>query len=812
VALVYLAISWLAGIAIAKAISLPWQAVPVLGLLAFLGLLLWRDDARVRWGASCALVFALGMGRFLLAVPHFDETSLATYNEAGWVTLEGVVVGEPDEREYYTNLRVRAERLTLPDGTELEVEGVALVQVERYPQRRYGDRVRVEGSLETPPVLEGFSYREYLARQGIHSLVHRAQVTLLAGGQANPLLYRLFAFKRYAQSTIASILPEPQASLLTGILLGIETGIPANLMDAFSATGTTHIIAISGFNITIISGIFAGLARRLLGQRRVVWVAIAGVGVYTILVGASAAVVRAAMMGILYLWARHLGRGSFAPVSLAAATVVMTALNPYTLWDVGFQLSVAATAGLVLYAEPLERGFEQMLARVVSAERAQKIVGLVSEALIVTLAAQLTTTGIILHYFGRLSLVTLLTNFMILPAQTAVMVWGGIATLLGLIVRPLGQAVGWVAWVFLTYTIEMVRLTARVPYASVPVEMTGWMALVYYALLGGLTWWWAQPRERRRELWGRLKRPGFVAALMEKTWFRRVREAKWLTGAAGILLVLGFFAWRSLPDGRLHVVFLDVGQGDAIFIQTPSGRQVLIDGGPSDSVLLSQLGRQMPFWDRTLDVVLLTHPDSDHITGLVGVLERYQVETVVFREVDVESAMYDYWRQSVEAEGVTVHRGEAGLRLALDQGLDMLVLHPGAELVGGRAGNANNNSVVTRLTYGQVSLLLLGDIEAEVEHQLVTEGAALRSTVLKAAHHGSCSSTTQAFLDAVAPEVVVISVGADNDFGHPCAEVLERLEHALSERDRGLPAYRTDESGVVDVVTNGVQVWVKTER
>jgi competence protein ComEC len=119
---------------------------------------------------------------------------------------------------------------------------------------------------------------------------------------------------------------------------------------------------------------------------------------------------------------------------------------------------------------------------------------------------------------------------------------------------------------------------------------------------------------------------------------------------------------------------------------------------------------------------------------------------------------------------------------------------------------------VTRLTYGQVSLLLPGDIEAEVEHQLVAEGTALSSTVLKAAHHGSCSSTSQVFLDAVAPEVVAISVGTDNDFGHPCTEVLERLERTMSERDRGLPVYRTDESGVVDVVTNGVQVWVKTER
>jgi competence protein ComEC len=245
--LVYLTIAWLAGIVLAKTVHLPWYVLPPVGLAAFLGLLLWREDDRVRWGSVYALMLALGAGRFLLAVPHFDETSLATYNDAGWVTLDGVVVGEPDERETYTNLRVRAERLVLPDDTELTVRGLVLVQTERYPRRQYGDRVRVEGLLGTPPVLEKFSYRDYLARQGIYSLIRRTQVTLLAENQASAIRYYLFVFKRYAQSTIADILPEPQAALLTGILLGVDTGIPSGLMDDFSATGTTHIIAISGF-------------------------------------------------------------------------------------------------------------------------------------------------------------------------------------------------------------------------------------------------------------------------------------------------------------------------------------------------------------------------------------------------------------------------------------------------------------------------------------------------------------------------------------------------------------------------------------
>jgi competence protein ComEC len=367
------------------------------------------------------------------------------------------------------------------------------------------------------------------------------------------------------------------------------------------------------------------------------------------------------------------------------------------------------------------------------------------------------------------------------------MVAGGVATLLGLAFQPAGQVAGWVAWVFLTYTIEVVRLTARAPYASLPVQVAGWMVWGYYALLAGLTWWFRQARERRRALWAR-----FTASLQTKV----------ILDVATVLLILAFFFWRSLPDGRLHVVFLDVGQGDAIFIQTPSGKQALIDGGPSDTALLSQLGRRMPFWDRSIDLVLLTHPESDHVTGLIAVLERYQVDTVVFREMAMDSATYDRWLEAVAEEGAAVYQGEAGLRLTLDQGLEMVVLHPGV----GVWEEANNNSVVTRLTYGQVSVLLTGDIEAEVEAQLVgaQRVAPLRSTVLKAAHHGSCSSTTQAFLDAVDPEIAVISVGADNRFGHPCEEVLERLGD--------LPTYRTDERGAVEVISDGTQVWVEVQR
>jgi competence protein ComEC len=210
----------------------------------------------------------------------------------------------------------------------------------------------------------------------------------------------------------------------------------------------------------------------------------------------------------------------------------------------------------------------------------------------------------------------------------------------------------------------------------------------------------------------------------------------------------------------------------------------------------------MPFWDRTLDLMVLTHPDSDHITGLVAALERYRVDAVVWRAMGCQDPVCDHWRELLAGEVATVHDGEAGLDIALDEGLRVGVLHPGVELLA--TEGFNDNSIVTRLTYGAASVLLTGDITAEAERRLVAGGLPLASTVLKAPHHGSCSSTTEALLEAVDPEVVIISVGEDNDFGHPCDEVLEWLN--------GRTVYRTDEHGTVELISDGTRLWVKTER
>jgi competence protein ComEC len=249
---------------------------------------------------------------------------------------------------------------------------------------------------------------------------------------------------------------------------------------------------------------------------------------------------------------------------------------------------------------------------------------------------------------------------------------------------------------------------------------------------------------------------------------------------------------------------LDVGQGDAILVTLPDGRQMLIDGGDSATTLHWRLGQEMPFWDRTLELVVNTHPDADHLGGLPSLLDRYGVEQVLVTDVAGDSNLYQEWETELIEAQLTPAVGQAGTRLDLGQGVVATILSPGPTLTG--IEEANNRSIVMHLQYGQVSFLLTGDIEEPVEARLIRSEIPLSATVLKSPHHGSKTSSTDTFLEAVNPHLVVISAGQDNKFGHPAPEVLDRYA------EHGLTVLRTDEQGTIELSTDGERLWVETGR
>ena len=291
-----------------------------------------------------------------------------------------------------------------------------------------------------------------------------------------------------------------------------------------------------------------------------------------------------------------------------------------------------------------------------------------------------------------------------------------------------------------------------------------------------------------------------------KSWLRG--HKKWLTLALLVIAILVWSVALTTPDNKLHVSFLDVGQGDAILIQTPNRQSILIDGGPDPQAINLELSKKLPFWDRTIDLIVSTQPHADHITGLVEVLERYKVKQVLESEVHYDSSIYREWLRLVEQKQIKHEVAWAGQEIDLGSGIKVEVLNPPEGLFEGTSHDVDNNGVVLRLSWGEVSFLFTADIRQEAEFELIGQRANLRSTVLKVAHHGGKTSTTPQFLAAVGSEIAVISAGVDNTFGHPSPEVVQRLEEMLGE-DR---VYRTDENGTIEFITDGEKLWVRGEK
>ncbi|HSB00988.1 MAG TPA: ComEC family competence protein, partial [Anaerolineales bacterium] len=314
--LMWVSLAFLTGIVIAKIASLPSLVWIILVILSIF-LVILAQVLAPRLPASFPLhpfafillcAFCLGAVRYQMSIPRFDAFHIAFYNDRDYdLLITGTLVEPPDYRDDYTNLRLNVSNVDTGDG-DLPVNGLLLARVSGNQVFHYGEIVRLRGKLKTPPENEEFSYRDYLAAEHIHSYMTSAEVTVLPGRGGNPISAALYAFKEKSLANIYHLFPDPESSLLAGILLGVDTGLTKELQQAFKDTGTAHIIAISGFNISIIAGLFVTLFSKFLGRRRGAVLAVIGIMFYTVLVGGDAAVVRAAIMGTFALFARQIGR------------------------------------------------------------------------------------------------------------------------------------------------------------------------------------------------------------------------------------------------------------------------------------------------------------------------------------------------------------------------------------------------------------------------------------------------------------------------------------------------------------------------
>jgi competence protein ComEC len=688
---------------------------------------------------------------------------------------------EPDVRETYTNVRLKVEE-AIWLGEQQPREGLILVRLPAQTDVQYGDRLLLTGELFPPPELDTFSYQDKLAREGIFSTMQTSQFQRLERNQGQAWRKELLDLRNKTRGFIEDALPEPQASLLSGILLGDDSKLSEDVRDAFNMTGAAHIIAISGFNMTLIASIIKSLLSNLLPNKfMAIFLSLVVVGVYTIFVGASPAVVRAAIMSGVLISAELARRKTYAPASLSFAALVMTALNPYVLWDIGFQLSFAAVMGLALLVPPADKAFRQWMQRQFGESAGNEASKFLSEPLVVSMVAQVSTLPVILFYFGRLSVYSPIVNLLVVPVQAFVLMFGGLATLISFIFPPAGTLLYQGAWLFLTWTTAIVRSFATLPGASLEIFMPGWLVGVL-----GVSAIGAAILSATRPRW-------YENLLKERT-----QQLKVLFTTVPLMIgviILGLIAQAVIkqPDGELHVVYLDMGQSNSVLIESPNGAVFLIDGGRFPSRLMTALGDHLPPNNRQIDILWITSGERDDVAGLLEVVERYEIKVAVTAVEDSTGQEYFNLIQQLQREKTPIIQAEAGYQVQTTDGVTMEIVAP---LEG-------ENALVLRLKYGEAVFLFTHTLSEDDEIALLAENRHLvQANVLQVADHAAPESNSEAWVAAVNPQIVIVQYDPASRSPGVDTGVMARFS------DRRL--YRTDRNGEIEIVTDGEKLKITT--
>lgn len=662
------------------------------------------------------------------------------------------------------------------------------VEVVLYPPANsrdlhYGDALFIRGEISQPAAIRNpgdFNYRQYLARRGIHTrmLVSRpGDIQKVGKHPTNPFWETVYGIKEKAVGVFVT-LPEQEQSLVRALLFGSREGIAPELRASFSRVGVVHILSVSALHVGLVMAFILGLTSILGLNRGCTFITVAAVLLgYAAMTGFSPSVQRAGLMGLIALGGYLFQQPRNYYNALALAALLILLVQPYALFEPGFQLSFVAAAGLLHLGPYLGRRLEPL-----PGARAMGIV----------LAAQLAVWPLTAYYFNLVSVVSVVSNLVIVGLATVLVNLGWMAVLIGLVFPPAAAPLVHSAGAVAHLLLAGVSLFDSWPCSAIGVP-TPSLFLVggYYLLLAA---------------W----RAGWIRRVLAAI---RLRQAGKPAVAVILIVCVAIAGWGFVRPQRLVATFFDVGQGDCILFDVPGFGHCLIDTGGrpaalegagdfGDSVVVPALRRSGV---RSLAMVVITHDHDDHAGGLQAILQSIPVSLLVVADclptAGGEQSRLERLMTMAQEKGTRVIKLERGDRLRLGAA-EAVALHPPRKAAAAES-DRNDDSLVLRLRYRQVSFLLTGDAGTGVLREIMNQDATLDSTVLKLPHHGSQDAFCPDFYEQVSPGVVVVSVG-NNPFGHPAPAVTEYWETA------GVPLYRTDRDGAVIISTDGHRIRVRS--
>ena len=799
------------GIAAEQALSATPTALEiVVALVAVFGIVATAIYARRHFTLAILLLFAVvGLSRAVLVndqAPHIAWGEVPR-NEAR-VELEGLLLSEPTPSNGRTRLRLQ---VMAPDssaaGYSIDVYTERLHDLTDSSRRsndfRYGDAYRVSGRFVLTT-----------GRQDIAGLISTSSVELVGSTNGSAVRSRIAELRSDISYSITDALDSSTGGLAAALLVGDRTKLSEETIDNFRASGLSHVLAISGLHIAMIGGIIMAISVWILGRQRQLYLLAPGLGVwvYAVLAGLTPSVTRAAIMFSVYLLARLLGRQRSVLPPLALAGAIMLAINPPILQSISFQLSFAAVLGIpLLSARIAGRASDSIQTSTRLPTFIKRPITGIVYGMSVSLAATIATAPLVAFHFGQIPIWGIPSTLLIVPVLPLFIAGSLLVAIVGAVAEQTIPVAGILSHGIGNYISFVANLFAGLPIG--PVNAVGWsIPLIfgwYAAVLIAIN---RRAFSDSTSSMGEIIRSFRVAGRSAGTSSgqthaldsRRYTYSVVAIWAVAAISLAGFVV-SSPTSSELTVTFFETNRGDMILVETPSGVRMLVDGGDDPDLTVRNIESVLPPLDRRIDLVLSTHPDADHLGGLQHVVERFEVQTIIDSGVPHNSNIYESWAQLIRTEPDVVVT-DVGMVIALDAEVVLSILQTQCVVV--ECSNFNDEGVVARLEYGEISLLLTGDVTSGGEFDLIQTGQLIKSTVLKVGHHGSRTSTTQAFLDAVDPALAIVTTGIKNQFGHPHEDVIERLNEQLSPEN----VYVTRDNGTLTVTTDGERVWVSAER
>lgn len=671
------------------------------------------------------------------------------------ISAMAVVVKGPSEGEYNYKYTVKART-----GKYKNKKFIVYINKKNKKLLEYGDLVEIKGEYSAPEVArnyKGFDYSQYLKTLNIYGTIKVEEAKIINKNQLSPILISINNIKEKMIDNANRNMPKRTANLLLGILIGERDNIQEDIIESFRTANLSHILAVSGAHTSyIILGITYLISKSKTPKRIGYIITIIILLIFIIITGASYSVVRACIMAIVVIGAKICYRKENFFTSICISLIIILIQNPFAINDIGLKLSFMGTAGIVIFNKSITNFFIKL-----------KIKQKIAEALSVTFSAQLMIMPITILNFNTISLTFFISNILASPLLGIIIIFGFISIFISSILNPISKILFLILHIFLELLILVSKVTEKIPGSSILVKTPNILfAIVYYILILFFNYFFVIKQNPTRR---------FHKKIIKIITIKNIKNTvKVIVVVFLIMLLLTRIVRIINPTFKIY--FIDVGQGDSTLIVTPKNKKILIDGGEGKTNVLFQylLDRRI----NKIDYIIISHFDSDHCNGLIEIIEKMRVENIVMSKQSRESEEYKKILEIIKQKNIKVSSVKAEDKIIIEKNLYIKILNPAEKF---EFQDLNNNAIVAKLVYKNFSMLFTGDIEKAEESLAKKYKNELKSTILKVAHHGSKTSTSEEFLKYVEPQIALIGVGKNNKFGHPNQITIERLKSIRSQ-------------------------------